>query len=451
MSTKTLLGITFVLAAGSGCNRTPTTGSAPAVPSPVITQVKPEKRVIKRTVEQPGTVFAFEETVLFPKLPGFVRTLSIDPAKSERPAHDRHIDIGSRVIAGQVLSEISIPELDQEFQQKEALVRQAEAEVQQSMKALAAAEATVVAARAHVNEAKAGLVRAQAVFERWQSESERSGRLVTGGVIDTQTRDEITNQFKAAEAGRSEALARIASSEAAVAKAIADQDKATADVTAIEAKRDVAKADTRRVNALRDYQQIKAPFDGIVTRRAVNTGDYVTADGKSGLFAIALIDPVRVVVRVPEADAGLIAEGQEARITLPSGSGSVAVGKVTRTSWSLEPGSRTLRSEIDLPNPQAKLRPGMYVNARLTVELPGEWTIPAAAIGKVGDEPIAYLAENGKAVRVTVQLGRGDGNQTQIRRYKKAGQVDWTEVVGSESFATPAAQLTDGQTLSSGQ
>jgi hypothetical protein len=116
-------------------------------------------------------------------------------------------------------------------------------------------------------------------------------------------------------------------------------------------------------------------------------------------------------------------------------------------SWSLEPGSRTLRTEIDMPNEKGLVRPGMYVNARLTAELPAAWTVPATAVGKVGDEAVIYLVEGGKAVRVSAQLGRGDGQLTQVRRYKKPGATDWTDVTGSESVAAPAAALTDGQPI----
>jgi hypothetical protein len=122
-------------------------------------------------------------------------------------------------------------------------------------------------------------------------------------------------------------------------------------------------------------------------------------------------------------------------------------GKITRTSWSLEPGSRTLRTEIDLPNAKGLVRPGMYVYARIAVELPPAWTVPVAAIGKAGDESIVYLAENGKAVRVSAQLGRGDSQFTQLRRYKKAASAEWTDVSGAESIAAPASALSDGQTL----
>src|SRR5205085_1229186 len=117
------------------------------------------------------------------------------------------------------------------------------------------------------------------------------------------TRDETMNQFKAADAGRSEILARVASAKTNVKKVEADRDKSIADVDAFRAKLDVAKAEVERLDALRNYTKIKAPYDGIVTRRNANTGDYVSATGKADLFTVARLDPVRVVVQVPEADA----------------------------------------------------------------------------------------------------------------------------------------------------
>jgi multidrug resistance efflux pump len=110
--------------------------------------------------------------------------------------------------------------------------------------------------------------------------------------------------LKASEAACKEANARVAANKAAVEKA-----KAAADVDAAKARLEVAKAEVERVDALRGYMKIKAPFDGVVTSRTVNTRDYVTGTEKSVLFTVAKTDPVRVVVRVPEADAGLVAVG----------------------------------------------------------------------------------------------------------------------------------------------
>lgn len=443
----TVLGLVIILASTGCTKQTPPPAAAAPSTAPAIVIVQPQKQPVAWVVEQPGTIQAFEETVLYPKIPGYVRALSADPSKADRPAYDRLIDIGSRVKADQVLVDLFVPELDEELKQKQALVRQAEAEVAQSRKALAASDAAITSAKAMVTESKAGLSRAQALFDRWKSESDRVTRLVASGVIDSQTRDETLNQFKAAEATRAEVMAKVASAEASVVKVQADRDKAAADVVAAEARLDVAKADVRRIAALLEYTHIKAPFEGIVTRRSVNTGDYVTADGKHGLFAVAKIDPVRVVINVPESDAGLVVEGQPVHVSLPTSDGLHVSGKVVRTSWSLEPGSRTLRTEVDLPNTEGRLRPGMYASAKLTIELPADWSVPAAAIGKINDEPVLYLVENGKATRVVVQLHRGDAKFTQILKYRRANSTEWNRITGEERFASPASAITNGQAI----
>jgi RND family efflux transporter MFP subunit len=319
--------------------------------------------------------------------------------------------------------------------------------VEQAHKALAAADATPASAQAQVAEARAGMSRAQALYDRWQSEANRITGLVQTGVIDAQTRDETQNQFRAAEAGRTEVAAKVTSAEAAVTKARADRDKAGADVAAAEARRDVARAEVRRLAALLGYTRLTAPYDGVVTRRAVDTGDFLSAPGKQGVFTVARLDPVRVAIQVPEADAGLVHEGLPVRVTVQALGAPELTGTITRTSWSLEPGSRTLRAEADLPNPDGRLRPGMYVYARVTSELPAALAVPAAAVGKAGDDYVVYLAEGGKAVRTVVQVVRGDGQFTQVRRYKKPGAAAWTDFTGAEVVATPAAALTDGQPI----
>jgi HlyD family secretion protein len=416
-----LLLVVLWLLPVAGCNRPPAPAAGGAAPAaPQVTVVKPEQRPVRREVEQPGTVLAFEETVLHAKIPGFVGSIAADPDKNDRPEYDRLIDIGSRVRKDQVLAELAVPELGEELKQKEALVRQAEAEITQAKKSLAAAEAAVGSAEAAATEAAAGVTKVSAEVERWKTELAQADELVSR---------------------------RVASARAAVRKAEADKEKAAADVDAAAARKAVAEAEVARVRALLGYTHIKAPFDGVVTRRSVSTGDFVAGVEKAGLFTVARTDPVRVVVSVPEADAGLVSVGQEVRVALQAVPGQGLTGTVTRTSWSLDPGSRTLRTEIDLPNPDGKVRPGMYVYAKLTAELPAAWAVPAAAVGKAGDEPVVYLVENGKAVRVAVQVLRGDGKFTQVRRYKKPGASDWADFTGGESVATPAAALTDGQAV----
>jgi multidrug resistance efflux pump len=452
-----LLTAVLALVPAAGCNRQPQAGNAAAPAGPQVTVVKPEVRPVHRVIEQPGAVQAFEETALFAKLPGYVGKIEEDPQKLERirknsdkkdwPEHDRYIDRGSRVRKDQVLAELKIPELERELDEKKARVKQAGSEVVQAEKAEAAAKAGVASAEAAVTEALAGVDRAQAVYERWQREVNRIEKLVKSGVDTGQTLDETQLQLKAAEAARKEVNARVVSARAAVRKAEADEGKAAADVDAARDRLEVARAEVARVEALLGYTKIRAPFDGVVTRRSVNTGDFVAGAERVALFSVARTDPVRVVVQVPEADAGLVTDGQDVTLAVQGLPGPPVVGKVRRTSWSLEPGSRTLWTEIDLANPNGVVRPGMYVYARLTAELPAAWGVPAAAVGKVGDEVVIYLVENGKAVRVAVQPLRGDARFTQLKGYKKPGAAGWTEFTGGESVATPAAALADGQSI----
>src|SRR5262245_1070614 len=151
----------LLLALAVGCGRPsaaarPAGGAPPAPSAPAVAVVKPERHTLGRTVEQPGTVEAFEEAPLVAKIAGYVREVNVD--------------IGDRVRKGDVLAELWVPEMEEEVKQKKALVTQAEAEVAQAEAALKAAEAGIETAAAQVQEAEAGRKRAQANYERWRSE-----------------------------------------------------------------------------------------------------------------------------------------------------------------------------------------------------------------------------------------------------------------------------------------
>src|SRR5207249_1307116 len=96
-------------------------------------------------------------------------------------------------------------------------------------------------------------------------------------------------------------------------------------------------------------------------------------------------DIMRVRVEVPEGDAAWVNRGAEARIHVQVLKSYEFVGAVTRTSWSLDRTARTLLAEVDVPNPEGKLRPGMYAYATITAEHPGGWTLPASAVVTEGD------------------------------------------------------------------
>ena len=435
-----------VLAAGLfitlGCSQ-PVTPSAPPASAPsAIGVIHPQRKSLKRVVEQPGTIQAYEETLLFARVPGYVRLFH---DKEGRIIHDigrkirgpKYDPSGKETVeSGEVLAEIVVPELEQRLNLKKAMVRQAEADVEQTEKVVAAAEANIATKEAAV-------VEARALKERWESESKRFASLAKSGTIDEQSRDETLNQFKAASA-------HVLSTESAVQKAKADRDKAIADVRSMQARVDVAKADALEAQAMLGYAKIRAPYDGVVTSLKVKTGDFVQPAGGQGdwLFKVARLDPVRVVIAVPEADAELVKEKAEVKLTVQALSGPSLSGTVARTSWALDTAARTLRTEIDLPNKEGRLRPGSYVHAQIINHLPESWTLPTSAVMKQGDLTVCFLVEGGKAVRTVVQVGRSDGRSIEVQKRQKSGSPHtWEDFTGSEDVAERAVGLTDGSQL----
>jgi HlyD family secretion protein len=440
-----------VFAALTGCSKTSTTsGSATTTPGSTFTFVHPQRKALPKVIVQPGTVQPYEAAPLFAKLAGFVKTVNVDigdPVEGPSPASGSH-----PARAGTVLAELRIPELEDEGRQKDALVEQATAEVEQAKKLVEVADANVVAADAHIVESKAGVRRAQATFKYWESQASRVAEMVRNKSIGLQEGAETENQFRAAEAGREEAQARVTVAEKAAVKARAELGKAGEDVKAAAAKRKVAEAEAARLRSLLDYRFIRAPFPGVVTRRNVDTGHFVhpAGAGKSeSLFTVVRLDTVRVRVDVPDADAALVTKGTKAKVRIPALNADFA-GEVNRTSEALEAGSLTLRVEIDLPNADRKLRPGLFVTTQITAAMPEAWVLPVNSVVKQADQTVVFLHLDGKAVRLPIQPGRSDGTWTEVKRKQKAGAPGvWEEWTGSESVISgPAATLTDGQEIS---
>jgi HlyD family secretion protein len=449
-STCLLCGLLATLLAvfSSGCGRSssaapPVSEAPPTLPN--VTVTKPEWKSLQRTIEQPGYIEAFEETPVYVKIAGYVKKV--------------HVDIGARVRQGDLLAELSIPEMEEELQQKEASIVQAKAEVEQAEEGLNEAGANYQTAEALVREAEAARQRVEATCARWQSEYKRVQALVRNKVIDEQSQDETLNQLKASEAAKQEVEAKVQSALAARNESAARRNKKRADVNAVKARLRVAEADHRRMAALLEYRLVRAPFDGVVTRRHIHTGHFLqpasagsTAKGEP-LFVVVRTDPVRVFVDVPESEAIFIQDGAVARIHIQVLKGQEFEGRVTRTAWALEPGARTLRTEIDLPNPDGKLRPGMYAYAAISVEHARVLVVAASALTIQNDQAFCNCVENGKAVRIPVKIGVREGSLVEVvkkqRKPTKPGEHgSWEDFTGQELIIqSSSAALTEGQAV----
>jgi multidrug efflux pump subunit AcrA (membrane-fusion protein) len=398
----------LAVSAAAGCHHEEENTYKSVSRPPTVKLVKPEVRTIVRTVGQPSFIEAFERTSIYPKLVGYIE--------------EWKVDIGDVVKKGDVLCKLFMPELVEDFGTKNATVKLDEERVNLALKLVDVADADVKAAEARLLEAKAILAKFQAEVDRWETEVKRLKNEVARGVVDPQILLESTNQLEAATAARAAAEATIAKAEAELLSRKAYLAKAKVDVEVARAALLVAISEAKRIEAWVGYITITAPYDGVVYVRNANTSDFVmpaTGDpstdkngpalspsGQSApIYVIDRTDVVRIFVDIPEADANYVKVGTKASVLTRAYRDEPIEGTVTRTSWALNVKSRTLRAEIDLPNPGSQLLPGMYSYAKVIIERPDVRSLPATAFTHSGDKTFCWIYRDGKAVRVEARTG----------------------------------------------
>ncbi len=429
----------------AGCGHAAPAASQTGSVAPTEVSVQsPIQRTIRYTVEQPGRIEPFEQTPLYTKIAGYVRTV--------------HVEIGNRVEKGDLLVELDVPELVEAHHGKEALVVQARLGIAQAEQSVRVIEASLATARADVEVSRAAQEKAVATLQRWQSEYKRIEQLFRDKIVNEQGRDEIRNQTRSAEAAQKEADARIRAAEAALEESRARLAKTQADRDAARNHLKVAESDERQSLAMVGYSRLTAPFDGVVADRQVHTAvDFLPAATGSTtgepLLVVVRTDKVRVFVEVPEADAVRVSEGNPGRIRVQTLNDREFEGTVSGLSWSLNPTQRTLKTEIDLENPHGILRPGMYVHALIDIEHPDAWVIPSSAILIRDGATFCYEARDGKTHRLPLKLGLNDGKSVEISKIQVAPRTPgdrptWVNPTGKEEIVvTRPGELIDNQEI----
>lgn len=415
----------ILLAMSAGCERASEGKSGrPASPVSRIEVVYPERHTVRRSVGEPGELQAFETATIHARIPGYVKSWTVN--------------IGTHVKKGQVIAELSVPELEADVEQKKAAIDQAVAKRKLAGAAVKVAEANVAGAEAKLTEVRAGIKRAEADLVRWQAEFRRVEQLFKDRAQTGSLLDETRNKLRSAEATRDEVSAQVACAEVTVIQARAALEQAHSDVGASAAAIQVARAEVRHAEALLGFARIEAPFDGIIIQRNVDTGD-LTQPGadRPPLFVIARSDVVTIWVAIPEVFAPAVNPGDRAEVKLQAIPGQAIEGKVTRISWALDPKVRTLRAEIDIPNPEAKLQPGLYANAIIIAEEHSDvLTLPVTSILSEQGRDYCVAVVDGKAVRRPIQIGLSDGSRTEVMSGINAGEA---------VIKANAASLADGQ------
>jgi membrane fusion protein, multidrug efflux system len=272
------------------------------------------------------------------------------------------VDIGDRVHKGQIMAVIETPDLDAQ---------------------LAGARAQLQAAQAQVMVRRAQSEFAKSTYERWRDSPK--------GVVSDQEREQKQADYHSAEASLKSAEAEVTLDQARVNQYI----------------------------ALSEFKQVTAPYDGIVSQRDIDIGNLVTAGSTSAttpLYVMTQNDPMRVFVEVPQSAAADLMEGRiPVQVQVPGNDGRTYTGSVTRTSQAINQQARTLRVEVDIPNGQQSLVPGMYVKVGFGLQPKGLVQIPAAAlIFRSGGPQVACVDKTNHISFRNVTIARDNGNAIEL-------------------------------------
>jgi len=304
-------------------------------------------------------------------LPGSVQALQETSLYARANGYVRRwlVDIGAQVKKGQVMAELDIPDTDEQLRQAEAAA----------------------------NQARAGIAQAKSQLELSRTTNRRYTTLAPSGVVSQQEVEQYQSGFEVQQAN----------------------------VTAAEAAYGSAQANVRRYKDLQGFGTITAPFDGVVTMRTAEVGQLVSSGTGMGqaLFKVAEVDIVRVFVNVPQLFAAGILVGMDARAVMRETPGRVFLGKVARTANELDTATRSLLTEVDIPNADRSLVAGMYAQVTFDVKRQDHpLFVPATSVlydargtrvamiadGRVAWKPVVVEGDFGDRLAIATGLSEGD-------------------------------------------
>lgn len=359
-----LLIVVAIKRARAGDARTDETARGEA--ANVYAAVAPVQReTIANSLSIAGQFSPYQNVELHAKVAGYIKHI--------------YVDIGDRVHTGQTLAVLEIPELVAQVDASKAEVHHAEEEIQRSKSEVSRAEADNVALHANAD-------------RLLNTDKARPG------LIAQQELDDATAKDRASQA---------------------QVDAAKSALAAAQQQLQVAKADQQHYSALGDYATITAPYDGVVTWRYADTGSLVQAgtSNTSGLpvVTVAQVDVLRLRIPVPESLASKVRIGDSADVHVQA-NGEHFTGKVTRFTGALDPSTRTMQVEIDVPNPRYELQPGMYADVTLEANSKSDaLTIPITAVSRSGGKTTVLVVDSNNRVQAReIQIGIESPNKVQI-------------------------------------
>jgi membrane fusion protein (multidrug efflux system) len=364
-------------------------------PDVLVGVLTPARRDLDIKLAFTADILPAQQAAIFSKVSGYIRRI--------------HVDRGDFVTAGQLLVEID----DQELQ---AAVAQARAALLTGQAGLEVARSTLEGQRANLENQRANLVKARAVADNDGRQAQRMKTLFERGLVSA---TDYENARTASESSRASVQAAEAQLRVAEVQVVTQQSQ----VRLSEAQVESYEAALRLAQTNLGNTRLVAPFSGYIAQRNLDPGAAVSAQSAGtsttsvGILGIQSIETVKVQIEVPERDIARVAVGAPVSVVADPYEGQTFTGKVVRVVHNLDPRSRTMGVEVDIPNPDGKLKPGMFARVEVFVDSRKQaLTIPMEAL-RVGEaRPSVMVVRNGVVEAVSLELGVSDGQLVEVRR-----------------------------------
>jgi RND family efflux transporter MFP subunit len=384
---KLFVGAMLLSAAGCQGSRAATLGSASA---PAVAVAKTARADLSQTLTLEAEFRPFQEIDVHAKVAGYLKKI--------------YVDVGDRVKAGQVLAVLEIPELLDDVQQDEAVIKRSTEEI---------------------NRAHADLDRTESAHQVAHLASQRLTAVMKErpNLVAQQDIDDATARDRGSEAQVATAKAALAAAEQQLA---------------------VSKATANKTKTLLDYARITAPFAGVITRRYADTGAMIQAGTSSQTQTMPVVqlsqnDRLRLIIQVPESAVSHIRVGEPVDVRVEALSRTFP-GVVARFAGKVSPDTRTMETEVDVENNNLALVPGMYASASIALERTrGVLAIPVQALDRADDKASVLVVANGRVERREVHLGLETPDRVEVVSGLNEGDL---VVVGSRSQLRPGATVT---------
>lgn len=368
---------------------TPGGSAAPNVTTVPIAQVT--RGSLANSIVLTGEFIPYQEIDVMAKEAGYIKSI--------------RVDIGDRVHAGQLLAELEIPEMKDDMERAAAGVQAAEADIQ--------------LAKSDVGRAQSAYDIADLSYRRVLDVSHREAGLIPQQEVDV------------AHSKQLETAAQVASAKSRLETA--------------HRKLAMAKAEQARWNTLHQYTLITAPFTGVITKRYANLGAMIQQGTSSETQAMPVVrlsqnNLLRLILPVPESAVPSIHVGETVNVTVNSLNKTFA-GRITRYEQKIDLATRTMNTEVDVPNSNYELVPGMYAEVKLFLQqAKNQLTLPLDGIDGLGSSsPRAYVVGRGNTIHI-VPVKTGIESQTDVEILAGLEEGD-TVVVGRH------AGLTEGEAV----